>query len=146
MTQSVEVRTFEEISYVLGSSDFEPIAYADRHARLADALGFDVSEILRAIHAIPLCLRGEAHARTRARLARCVAATAPAIDRFAETDLKAMVAGLLTPGQHDVMAEMVLPCVDQIIGCTIGMPITTDPDAMVSRLSVNPSGSPNANA
>jgi len=134
MNDPVKVSTFEDISLILGSVAFEPIEYGERHRMLGEKLGFDVTEILRAIDAIPLCLRGEAHSKARTRLARRIAEVTPEVDKFVDGELRQFFQRLLTPGKHDVMQEFVLPSVERIIGLTIGLPPELPADTLISRL------------
>jgi len=134
MTDPFPVRSLDGIAHVLGGAGYAPITYADRHRMLGERLGFDVSEILRAIEAIPLCLRGAAHAERRKRLAELIARAAGSIDAFVAEDLGGMVQAAFAPGRHDVMTDFVHPCVDRIIACTIEIAPQTAPDTMISKI------------
>lgn len=134
MTDPVQVRSFDGIAQVLGGPEFEPVTYAERHRMLGARLGFDVSEILRAIRAIPLCQRGAAHAETRRRLAGLIAEGSGRVAEFSATELPEMVRRLFEPGRHDVMGEFIHPCVDRILEGTIGLAPQAPGDTVISRV------------
>ena len=134
MTDPVAVTGYDDLALVLGTRAFEPVAYEARISGLADRLGFDASEVLRAVRAVPLCQRGKAHTETRKRLAALIGQATERVSAFAETDVVALSKGLLSPGPHDVMQELVLPVVDGTIAQIIGVAPESKPDAMISRL------------
>ena len=134
MPDPIDIISPEGIATVLGSRKFAPVNYANRHRALGDHLGLDVSEIIDAISHIPLCLHGEAHVATRKRIAKLIADSSDDALAFIARDVPEMLRHLLSVGSHDVMAEFVNPCVNQLISTNIGIPLDLSHDTLVSRL------------
>lgn len=134
MGDPVDVRGLDSISAILGGADFEPVRYAERHAEIADRLGFDVSEIVRITKHIPLCLRGADHQDSRKRLASLIASRAEITKDIIDSVLPDLIAKLLAPGRRDVMQTFVFPLVDALMTVMVDARVTFEPDTMVSRI------------
>jgi len=128
------ITDFEAIAQVLGKNELAPVAYGERHRALGAHLGIDTSQIDFAIAAIPLCQRGSVHSETRRRLAKLIADTAPAADRYLSENVPKLLRATLTPGRHDVIGEFISPCVNGLLGVNIGIDLTIAHDSMVSRI------------
>lgn len=134
MADPIDIRSFEGIATVLGSRSFVPVNYEERHRAVGDHLGFDVSEIIAAIHHIPLCLRDEAHLRSRKRIATLISQSNADATAFIAGEVPEMLVKLLSVGTHDVMGEFVNPCVNRLISTNIGTTLSLDHTTLISRL------------
>ncbi len=134
MGEPIDVRSPESVSAVLGGVEFEPVRYADRHAEMAQRLGFDVSHIVRATQHVPLCLRGSAHQESRKRLAGLIGARSGAAREVVAAKLPELMTVLLTPGRRDVMDSFVYPLVDALMTAMIDIDVKFEADSMVSRI------------
>jgi hypothetical protein len=130
----IPITSFDDIEIVLGKSGFDTVPYAVRHHALGEHLGIDVSEIVKATEAIPLCLRGEAHQTSRRRLAKLIADAAAQADAVVESSIPELLANLFRPGWHDVNSEFINPCVERIIGAHIGVSVQIPDDSLLSRV------------
>ena len=119
---------------ILTSRDFDVVDYADRYSALADRLGLDLSNILFALAAIPLCLRGAAHEQQRSQIARMIAARQPETLAALPQIVRRSFAGLHAPGRHDILNEAIIPAVDGTLSVMLQVPLDLTGDVMVSRI------------
>lgn len=134
MTTPINLTTPPEIAKILSDANMEPVPYGARHQALADNLGLDLREVIEITKSIPLMLRGADHEESRKRMAVLIAQAAPRVRIVTQQRLPAMIAALMSPGPHDVMAEFVDPLVNTIMAAIVGIDIDLAADSMVSRL------------
>jgi hypothetical protein len=119
---------------VLASPDFGVFPYIAGYQGLADRLKLDFGSIIWAMNHIPLCLDGADHAAQRADVARLIGERRNDLLACLPDMARQRLAGLSDPGAHDVMAEIVLPCVDTVIDALAGVTLDLPQDALVSRI------------
>ena len=119
---------------VLGSTDFSVVPYGDRYAALGARLKLNFDNILFALHHVPLCLDGPAHAEQRADMARLIGERRPAVTAALPGIVQTSFAVLSEPGPQDLLGRLVLPCVDALICVLAGTDLEFDRDALTSRI------------
>lgn len=119
---------------VLASPAFAAVPYAARYDALAERLKLDFSAIIFSLSHLPLGLRGLEHAAQRADVARLMAERRGALAAALPGIVARSFACLNVPGEHEVMAAAIVPCVDAVIGEMVGMPPDLAADSLVSRV------------
>jgi hypothetical protein len=119
---------------VLTSADFDVLAFGPAHAKLATRLGVDLSAVMQMMDYQPLALRGEAHRQARLHAARVLAAGQGAAMALVPVLAGDMAQVLQTPGRHEVMAGVVVPMTDALLGALVGVALDAPGDAMLSRI------------
>jgi hypothetical protein len=119
---------------VLASPDFAPVPYAARYAALAARLKLDFGAIIFTLSHLPLGLRGAEHAAQRADVARLMGENRAALAAALSVIVARRFGCLKRQGVHDLMAEAVIPCVDEMIGTLVGLAPELAADSLVSRV------------
>lgn len=119
---------------VLGRADFSVVPYRDRYSALAERLGLDFGGILFALDHIPLCLDGPEHSAQRADVARLIVERKAIVTEALPGIVEAGFAPLAVHGDHDLVDEVVLPCVDGLISTMVGVDLNLGRDSLVSRI------------
>lgn len=123
-----------EATEVLSSANFSVVPYAERYASLADRLSLNFGNILFTLGHVPLCLDGTDHAEQRADVARLIAQRRDLVSAALPEIVAAAFAPLRNPGPHDMVGEVIVPCIDGLIREMTGADLRFGPDSLVSRI------------
>lgn len=123
-----------DASEVLADGDFHPAPFIERYITLSERLKLDFSAIIFTLQHVPFCLDGTEHAAQRADIARLMAERRPWVTAQLPGMTERRLSVLSEPGEHDLMARLVLPFVDDLIGALVGIDPGVPPDALVSRI------------
>jgi hypothetical protein len=119
---------------VLTDPTHEVLDFHDRHARLAERLQLDFSDILFLLDHMPLALRGEAHVAQRADAARLLGERRGAIAAAAPGLIAKHFACLEQPGAVDLLNAAIIPLVEELIAVIVDADLSQAEAKYVSRV------------
>jgi hypothetical protein len=119
---------------VLTSPLLDVTPFADRIATLAQRTGLDLSATIFALNALPLAADRTRHGDLRRAMAAALAPRLPLLrDRLPEI-VAARFAPLGRPGQIDMMAGVIVPCVGDVLAILSGVAVDAERCTLVSRI------------